>query len=77
MLLEFPKSFKLRARFQFYEMWCKYKDSNQIVDLALLSSKAVRPSLQLRDVLIKIRPLLSKLNKDNFAHLRTQQDKDR
>ncbi|KAJ8425647.1 hypothetical protein Cgig2_023401 [Carnegiea gigantea] len=76
MLVQFPTSAKQRSRFQFCEMWCKHQDFAKIVT-SVVSPISSSPLRQLRSVMANLRSQLSKLNRDNFANLRAQNEKAR
>ena len=78
-LIQFPKSPRPKTKFQFYEMWSKHKDFYKIIDSGYPVSLESRPLQYLRIFQSQLRPLLCKLNKDNYAKPQrpTRQSKNR
>ncbi|KAJ8434479.1 hypothetical protein Cgig2_012113 [Carnegiea gigantea] len=77
LMVKFPSSPKPRARFQFYDMWYKHRDFAHITASNLPPAAASSKMLQVRKYLDKIRPPLSKLNRQHFTDLRAQTEKAR
>ncbi|KAJ8431201.1 hypothetical protein Cgig2_020312 [Carnegiea gigantea] len=73
ILVHFCTSSKPKGRFLFCETWCKHQEFNKIVD-SVISPITANPLSQLRNVMAKLRSLLSKLNRDKYADLRAQQE---
>ena len=71
MLIQFPSSPKPKKAFLFCEMWCKHPDFLRLV-ASVTPSVISSPLRQLREVMLKLKRLLSKLHKDHYADLRAQ-----
>jgi len=71
MLIHFLSSLKPKKTFLFCEMWCKHPDFQELVN-SVIPSNIVTPLHQFRVVMNKLKVLLSKLHKDNYADLRAQ-----
>ena len=54
-------------------MWCKHPDFTKIVD-SIFPPNTANPLNQLKTVMNKLKALLSRLHKDNYADLRAQQE---
>ncbi|KAJ8427104.1 hypothetical protein Cgig2_029813 [Carnegiea gigantea] len=73
MLIQFPPSSKPKRKFFFCKMWCKHPDFTKLVD-SVIPPNTTNPLNQLRTVMNKLKALLSRLHKDNYANLRAQQE---
>ncbi|KAJ8432376.1 hypothetical protein Cgig2_021910 [Carnegiea gigantea] len=77
LLVQFPTSPRPQVKFQFCDMWCKHRDFAHIIASNLPSAASPCKMLQVRRYLNQLRPLLSKLNRQHFVDLKTQQEKAR
>ncbi|KAJ8419300.1 hypothetical protein Cgig2_027982 [Carnegiea gigantea] len=71
MVVKFLNSPKLKGRFQYCEMGSKRREFAKMVEIVKPSSNKGKPMEQFRRFLANMKPLLSKINKDEFADLRS------
>jgi len=74
--LQFPSSPKPIAIFQYCEMWSKHPDFDNIIT-SQLHIKCNSPMQALCRYVDLVRPLLRKLNRENYSNLKDQQVKAR